>query len=108
MFDFSSMGVECDKAAMAVWQALHEPGLGNDLAHEPGLGSELRTGGTLARKQARRWRGHVRTRERRQRGQYVQHYHVCAARSSVKKPLYLFKRVQNFYINKGHHVHERI
>ena len=42
MFDFSSMGVECDKAAMAVWQALHEPG----------LGSELRTGGTLAREQA--------------------------------------------------------
>jgi len=52
MFDFSSMGVECDKAAMAVWQALHEPGLGSDLAHEPGLGSELRTGGTLAREQA--------------------------------------------------------
>jgi len=49
MFDFSSMGVECDKTAMAVWQALHEPGLGSDLAHEPGLGSELRTGGTLAR-----------------------------------------------------------
>jgi hypothetical protein len=42
MFDFSSMGVECDNAAMAVWQALHEPG----------LGSELRTGGTLAREQA--------------------------------------------------------
>ena len=72
MFDFSSMGVECDKAAMAVWQALHEPGLGSDLAHEPGLDSELRTGGTLAREQARRWRGHVRTRERRQRGLYVQ------------------------------------
>jgi len=32
MFDFSSMGVEYDKAAIA-----------------PGLGSELRTGGTLAR-----------------------------------------------------------
>jgi len=72
MFDFSSMGVECDKAAMAVWQSLHEPGLGSDLAHEPGLGSELRTGGTLAREQARRWRGHVRTCERRQRGLYVQ------------------------------------
>ena len=51
MFDFSSMGVECDKAAMAVWQALHEPG----------LGGELRTGGTMAREQARRWRGHVRS-----------------------------------------------
>ena len=72
MFDFSSMGVECDKAAMAVWQSLHEPGLGSDLAHEPGLGSELRTGGTLAREQARRWQGHVRTCERRQRGLYVQ------------------------------------
>ena len=69
MFDFSSMGVECDKAAMAVWQALHEPGLGNDLAHEPGLGSELRTGGTLAREQAWRWRGHVRMCERQQRGE---------------------------------------
>ena len=65
MFDFSSMGVEYDKAAIA-------PGLGNDLVHEPGLGSGLRTGGTLAREQARRWRGHVRTRERRQRGLYVQ------------------------------------
>ena len=62
MFDFSSMGIECDKAAMAVWQALHELG----------LDSELRTSGTLAREQARRWRGHVRTCERRQRGLYVQ------------------------------------
>ena len=61
MFDFSSMAVECDKTAMAVWQALHEPGLGSDLAHEPGLGGELRTGGTMAREQARRWRGHVRS-----------------------------------------------
>jgi len=33
---------------------------------------ELHTGGTLAREQARRWRGHVRKRERRQRGLYVQ------------------------------------
>ena len=26
----------------------------------------------------------------------------------LKKPLYLFKRVQNFHINKEHHVHDRI
>ena len=59
MFDFSSMGIECDKAAMAVWQALHEPGLGSDLPHEPGLGSELRTG-TRASTKVARPRAHAR------------------------------------------------
>jgi hypothetical protein len=52
MFDFSSMGVECDKAAMA-------PGLGSDLLHEPGLGSELRTG-TRASTKVARPRAHAR------------------------------------------------